>query len=563
MLVAPVNLPLTPVPISLRGGLEPCHDRGDRSHALLTLARVGGGRLATSIKGEGRLQKIPVSDVRLGEFRGKTSPAIPRFMHTLTNYSRWLVLICLFCVRPPAPMHAAPAELSPDTPWKSLFNDKDFTGWDKYLAPPPGSQTPLGLNRDPRNVFTITNVDGAPAIRVSGEIYGAITTHDEFDNVHIRLEYKWGEKKWPPRDSPRHYRDSGILYWCIGAHGAGSASWMRSVECNIMEKGVGQWWSVAGVYCDSWATKLVLDRAPWVPYRGESDGELCYVYQPGFPYRTVPASDGITASMDYEKPGWNVCEVIAWGNLGIHVLNGKVNLVVANPRYREGNRELRLSRGKIQLQSEAAEVYYRKIEARPITEVPLPFLNDLPSPSDDEPGFTPLLQGAAAGQWLQSGPGKFALADGIATGEGGMGLWWHTNRTYTNFVLRGEWRQDQDIADSGVFFRFPNPGNDPWVAVRQGHEMEIGDPKPAKATDATGAIYPFHAPALVPVKPYGEWNSYEITAVGHNYSVSINGRWVNTWTDVKNRSLAGYIGLQNYNDGKTVKHRNLRIKDLP
>jgi hypothetical protein len=38
---------------------------------------------------------------------------------------------------------------------------------------------------------------------------------------------------------------------------------------------------------------------------------------------------------------------------------------------------------------------------------------------------------------------------------------------------------------------------------------------------------------------------------------------VTTWTDLAQRSLAGYIGLQNYNDGKTVRFRNLRVKDLP
>ena len=103
-----------------------------------------------------------------------------------------------------------------DTQWRSLFNGKDLSGWDTYLAPPPGGKTPLGLNNDPRGVFTVTETDGAPAIHVSGEIYGAITTKDEFDNVHLRVEYKWGGKKWPPRAGPRHYRDSGILYCCIG-----------------------------------------------------------------------------------------------------------------------------------------------------------------------------------------------------------------------------------------------------------------------------------------------------------------------------------------------------------
>ena len=43
----------------------------------------------------------------------------------------------------------------------------------------------------------------------------------------------------------------------------------------------------------------------------------------------------------------------------------------------------------------------------------------------------------------------------------------------------------------------------------------------------------------------------------------VAGALITTWTDPKRRSASGFIGLQNYNDGKTVRHRNLRIKDLP
>ena len=139
---------------------------------------------------------------------------------------------------------------------------------------------------------------------------------------------------------PKHYRDTGILYWCVGEHGAGSGAWMRSVECNIMERGVGQWWPVAGTSVDIEGRKVVLEKEPSVPYRGESPGETCILWQPGGPQFTT--SEGITSPLDPEKSGeWNVCEVIAWGNVGIHLLNGKVVLVVTNPRYRDGGREWR------------------------------------------------------------------------------------------------------------------------------------------------------------------------------------------------------------------------------
>jgi hypothetical protein len=181
----------------------------------------------------------------------------------------------------------------------------------------------------------------------------------------------------------------------------------------------------------------------------------------------------------------------------------------------------------------------------------------------DAAGYYPLFSAEALPQWRQCGPGRFVVTNGIATGEGGMGLWWYAGRKFTNFVLRGEFVQEQPIADSGVFVRFPDPGNDPWRAVHQGHEMEIGDPEPKDPTWRTGSIYPFQASTRANTKPIGLWNEYEITCIGHRYSVRINGERVTEWTDSQQRSAAGYVGLQNYNDKKTVRHRNLRIKELP
>ena len=180
-----------------------------------------------------------------------------------------------------------------------------------------------------------------------------------------------------------------------------------------------------------------------------------------------------------------------------------------------------------------------------------------------ESGFVPLLSTKALPKWRQCGPGQFVVTNGIATGEGGMGLWWFSGQPFTNFVLRGEFIQEQEIADSGVFVRFPDPGNDPWVAVHKGHEMEIGDPAPKDPTWRTGSIYPFAASEKANTKPVGQWNSYEIVCTGQNYTVRINGEVVTRWTDPKQRTDHGYVGLQNYNDGKTVRHRGIELKALP
>ncbi|HVR74597.1 MAG TPA: DUF1080 domain-containing protein [Planctomycetota bacterium] len=451
---------------------------------------------------------------------------------------------------------------APAGEWKQLFNGKDLGGWDTYLAPAPGSKTPLGLNNDPRRVFTVVDVDGAPAMRISGEIYGAVTTKEEFSNFHIRVEFKWGEKRWPPRESVG--RDSGILYSCVGPDGAGSQAWMRSVECNIMEKGTGQWWSVASAIIDVEGERVTSEMEPGVPYKKEGQGESIIVYRKGAPRIAAAPSDGITPSFDDERPRgeWNTVEVIFWAGNCIHLLNGKVNMVLTNPRHVDGGKVTPLRSGKIQLQSEAAELFYRKVEIRPIGEIPQEHLDLVPSAQDGEAGFKPILEKGAEG-WAQSGKGEFALADGVATGKGGMGLWWFKKQAFGNFVLRGEFLQREPGANSGVFVRFPDPGGDPWSAVKNGHEIEIGDPDPEKPTWRTGSIYPFHASTTANTKPAGQWNEYEITCIGHDYSVRINGKLVSTWTDPDRRSTSGHIGLQNYDDGKAVLHRGLRVKELP
>ena len=72
---------------------------------------------------------------------------------------------------------------------------------------------PIGSDRDPLKVFTVVgNVDGRPAIRISGEVFGELRTKGAFKDYHLKLQFKWGEKKWPPRDRPETPRDSGLLY---------------------------------------------------------------------------------------------------------------------------------------------------------------------------------------------------------------------------------------------------------------------------------------------------------------------------------------------------------------
>jgi hypothetical protein len=100
-----------------------------------------------------------------------------------------------------------------------------------------------------------------------------------------------------------------------------------------------------------------------------------------------------------------------------------------------------------------------------------------------------------------------------------MGLFWYTRRMYRDFVLRVEWQERRRTDNSGVFIRFPDPGQDPWIAVRDGYEVQIYD-EWDDPLYVTGAIYELAPARRVASLPPGEWNLFEITAEGPEISVS-------------------------------------------
>ena len=67
---------------------------------------------------------------------------------------------------------------------------------------------------------------------------------------------------------------------------------------------------------------------------------------------------------------WNTVELYAVGQTAVHVVNGKVNMVLTGLRHKVDGKDVPLTNGKIQLQSESAEVYYRDIAVRPLSEIP-------------------------------------------------------------------------------------------------------------------------------------------------------------------------------------------------
>jgi hypothetical protein len=253
----------------------------------------------------------------------------------------------LFCVLTVAAWTASATNADD---WKPLFNGKDLNGWRTYVSTQPLSEnskqpiTARGINNDPRHVFSV--VDGT--IRVSGEEWGSVSTLEEYENFHLKFEFKWGSKKWPPRENV--VRDSGLLYFAVGPEGAQSGHWMRSHEFQLQEGDCADYHSLDGVMVDAHVGDA--NQGDWKFYR----------YDPALPLRTNIKAR-ILKNGNFEKPTgeWNTMEVIADGKTLIHIVNGHEVLRATNSRQTVDGKLVPLSRGAFSLQSEGSEAFFRNI----------------------------------------------------------------------------------------------------------------------------------------------------------------------------------------------------------
>lgn len=226
-----------------------------------------------------------------------------------------------------------------------LFNGENLDGWYIFLKD-------RGRNNDPKNVFTVQ--DGM--IRISGEEYGCITTNDEFENYKITVEFKWGDVTFAPRED--RARDSGLLMHSVGEDGGSEGIWMYSIECQIIEGGTGDFIVVGDGSKDFSIT---------CPVAPEKQGNF-YVFDPAGNHATINSGRinwfgrdpdwkdilDFRGVNDIENPvgEWNTIECTVLGDEIIIYLNE----VLVNHAV-----NVKPKKGRIQIQSEGAEIFFRRI----------------------------------------------------------------------------------------------------------------------------------------------------------------------------------------------------------
>jgi hypothetical protein len=257
-------------------------------------------------------------------------------------------------------------------PWRRLLDAK-LSNFDVYLSyhgndilgviqgKAPKDSKPIGLNPPGQDVFSIIEQQGKPVLRISGEIYGCLQTKEEFSNYHLRLETRWGEKKWVPRlEEPK---DSGILYHSRGPFGVDYwKSWALSHEFQVIEHGLGEYWTQA--------TSAMDIRAD--PGKPGALGAEAPRWNPAAPWQEFASPNNhALAGTDQDRVGqWNRLELVCFEDDCVHIVNGRVVMALKNARYKDGGRWVPMTGGRLQIQSEAAEVFYRDIEIRPIPAMP-------------------------------------------------------------------------------------------------------------------------------------------------------------------------------------------------
>lgn len=260
-------------------------------------------------------------------------------MSTLTkSHFRSVLLLAMLAAVAPVGLAGTP------TP---LFNGRDLSGWDVFLGErPPG---------EIQNVIQVS--DGVihiykDAPEGSAQPMGYMITQAEFSDYRLSLEYKWGGKKLAPRAEPDVARDSGVCFHVQPP----DVVWPVSVECQIQEGDTGDAWLIK-----TRATSRVhADTQGYWPAK-RSGGTEVTKGEPKMYRRFI-------RYYYHERPEWNRLEIVVRGDRASYFVNGQlVNEVTAMKRWNEATGEwLPLTKGKILLQAEGAEILYRNVVLEPL-----------------------------------------------------------------------------------------------------------------------------------------------------------------------------------------------------
>jgi Domain of Unknown Function (DUF1080) len=237
-------------------------------------------------------------------------------------------------------------------PWIPLFNGKNLDGWDYF-------QQGVGF-KDTTNAVTVhdgmIHMLGPQHTGGDAPGFGHIVTPREYGNYHLRVEYKFGEKRFEPRLLAK--RNSGLLYHTFPER---DRVWPNSVEFQFEESDVGDA-ILMNTRC--WPGANLGGTPAWPNQGGVAPRSTFTISEPRQPIER----QHLYKNGNFEKLGdWNTIELIAIGDKSAHLVNGRiVNSLyeIVGQDVNDRNVYRPLTKGRLALELEGAEVFFRKVEIR-------------------------------------------------------------------------------------------------------------------------------------------------------------------------------------------------------
>ncbi len=415
------------------------------------------------------------------------------------------------------PNQLTPAETAAG--WKLLFDGKKTDAWRGYRAkdfPAKGWKVEDGCLRT-----------------VKGERGGDIVTNDQYGEFELALEF---------RLSP--HSNSGIMTRVTEQH---DEAWQTGPEYQILED---QGYDVA-------------------PTAGNANGALYDLCPPSDKKVTRPVGE------------WNQARIRWAGGVLQHWLNG-IKIVEVRTDGDDWKQRIAKSKfkdyagfgvqptGHIALQDYGDDVWFRNIKVRDLA-APLPGEVRLFN-GKDLTGWKPVLQDSTPPDKVWSvRPDPQAQGGGVLVCQGQPLGYVRTEKDYTNYVLKVEWRFEKP-GNSGVLLRVigadpkPSPDGKDWswprcIEAQLLHE-NAGDfwnvdefpmkVDPAR-TEGRNTKKLFMAE-----RPVGEWNEYECIVDHGDVTLYVNGDLLNhAWDCLE---TPGKIALQS--EGAVIDFRNIRLAPI-
>ncbi len=255
-------------------------------------------------------------------------------------------MVCSFLVA------AALAATPTGAAWRPLLT-ADLDGWTASLG--PAEDDPRLAALDPGTVFQVESVRGEPVLRIDGHRFGALVSDAEFEGFHLRAEFRWGEA----HHSDRPWRDAGLVYHSFGEprsvrSGVPARFGLPAVPGPLVDPGTGSF--LEGL---EYHVVAAVNRATHAA-ADDAVGDLGWFGRCG--------ADLVERAPAPQRPAgiWNRIEIRAHGDEAIHLLNGTVVAVASGLRRFTDGGETPLLGGRLQLQSSGDEIFWRRLEVRPI-----------------------------------------------------------------------------------------------------------------------------------------------------------------------------------------------------